>query len=195
MSSGDIILNIIQLRSSLGAMGEDLFEFDECLVIGYRDPEYYAMLLCGDTFNWAHADAEYITEDNWSILLETIEDIRPLWTDSRLQFYETQKARQEACALAAREYIAAHPDRTDHEWYDEHGNYTQFSPPSYPESPSFQGVFCDLFAARVRGMRPQGAAYTFYPPETWPLFDACGPEREIGFGNPYRPGEYKREKT
>lgn len=40
-----------------------------------------------------------------------------------------------------------------------------------------------LFVARVRGMRPQGAAY---PSERalWPLFDACGPEREVDFGNP-----------
>jgi hypothetical protein len=44
-----------------------------------------------------------------------------------------------------------------------------------------------LFCARVRGMRPQGAAY---PDERalWPLFDACGPQREIGLGNPYPPG-------
>ena len=49
----------------------------------------------------------------------------------------------------------------------------------------------ELFAARVRQMRPQGAAY---PKDKglWPLFDACGPEREIGFGNPYKPGEYKK---
>lgn len=45
-----------------------------------------------------------------------------------------------------------------------------------------------LFCARSRGMRPQGAAY----PEDrrlWPLFDACGPERQKGIGNPYAPGE------
>lgn len=40
----------------------------------------------------------------------------------------------------------------------------------------------DLYAARVRGMRPQGAAY---PEESvvQPLFDACGPERTTGPGN------------
>lgn len=46
-----------------------------------------------------------------------------------------------------------------------------------------------LFASRVRGMRPQGAAYPTHK-ELWPLFDACGPEREKGMGNPYGPGEY-----
>lgn len=47
----------------------------------------------------------------------------------------------------------------------------------------------NLFAARIRKMRPQGAAY---PPdkELWPLFDAAGPVREIGLGNPYgHPGD------
>lgn len=43
----------------------------------------------------------------------------------------------------------------------------------------------DLFAARIRKMRPQGASYEIYPPGLWPLFDACGPERETGLGNPH----------
>jgi len=46
----------------------------------------------------------------------------------------------------------------------------------------------ELFCARVRAMRPQGAFYEkVIPKEVWPLFDACGPEREIDrapFGNP-----------
>jgi hypothetical protein len=47
-----------------------------------------------------------------------------------------------------------------------------------------------LFCARTRALRPQGAAY---PEEQslWPLFDACGPEREVGTGNP-RPHPSKR---
>lgn len=46
-----------------------------------------------------------------------------------------------------------------------------------------------LYAARRRGLRPQGACY---PKDTrlWHLFDQCGPEREVGFGNPFAPGEY-----
>lgn len=41
----------------------------------------------------------------------------------------------------------------------------------------------DLFAARVRRMRPQGAAYpTALPAQR--LFDACGPQRPPGLGNP-----------
>ncbi len=44
-----------------------------------------------------------------------------------------------------------------------------------------------LFCCRVRKLRPQGCCY---PPNKllWPLFHACGPEREVGPGNPYPPG-------
>lgn len=48
-----------------------------------------------------------------------------------------------------------------------------------------------LYCARIRKMRPQGAAYTYIPKDLWPLFDACGPEREIDFGNSWKPGEYR----
>lgn len=50
----------------------------------------------------------------------------------------------------------------------------------------------ELFCARVRQMRPQGAWYSYCPREEWHLFDACGPERETGFGNPSKPGAYPR---
>ena len=40
-----------------------------------------------------------------------------------------------------------------------------------------------LFVARRRGMRPQGAAYPSKP-ELVALYDACGPKRETGLGNP-----------
>jgi hypothetical protein len=43
----------------------------------------------------------------------------------------------------------------------------------------------ELFAARVRGMRPQGASYELYPINMHKLFDACGPERKVGLGNPH----------
>jgi len=45
-----------------------------------------------------------------------------------------------------------------------------------------------LWCARMRKQRPQGAAYPSKR-ELWPLFDACGPERKIGFGNPSLPGD------
>lgn len=41
-----------------------------------------------------------------------------------------------------------------------------------------------LFCCRVRKMRPQGACYRSIHPDIRHLFDACGPARGTGFGNP-----------
>lgn len=57
-----------------------------------------------------------------------------------------------------------------------------------------QSYACDLYAARKRKMRPQGAAYPG-DKSLWPLFDACGPERETGLGNPYTPESYLAKKA
>ncbi len=43
---------------------------------------------------------------------------------------------------------------------------------------------CNLYCARRREMRPQGALYKYLEKKNWPLFDACGPKRDVGFGNP-----------
>jgi hypothetical protein len=52
----------------------------------------------------------------------------------------------------------------------------------YKLSPKFGG---ELWVARKRKMRPQGASYKeCYPKEEWPLFDACGLPREAKIGNP-----------
>lgn len=53
----------------------------------------------------------------------------------------------------------------------------------------------DLWISRKRGERPQGAYYTYIDEQYWPLFNACGPEREVGDGSPYRPGEYGRANS
>lgn len=42
-----------------------------------------------------------------------------------------------------------------------------------------------LWCARQRGKRPQGAYYNSLEEALWPLFDACGPAREVGLGNPH----------
>lgn len=44
----------------------------------------------------------------------------------------------------------------------------------------------ELYAARKRGQRPQGAWYRGLEAALRPLFDACGPLREVGLGNPSR---------
>lgn len=46
------------------------------------------------------------------------------------------------------------------------------------------GYWPTLWACRKRGMRPQGAQYDYLPKHLWPLFNACGPEREIDAANP-----------
>ncbi|TDD97606.1 hypothetical protein [Actinomadura rubrisoli] len=43
-----------------------------------------------------------------------------------------------------------------------------------------------LFAARVRGVRPQGAAHPDHP-TVCRLLDECGPERQLGLANPKPP--------
>lgn len=42
-----------------------------------------------------------------------------------------------------------------------------------------------LYCARMRNYRPQHCCYPKEAPKTWPLFDAAGPERTPGLGNPY----------
>ncbi len=43
-----------------------------------------------------------------------------------------------------------------------------------------------LFCCISRGMRPQGAMYKHLPEHLWILFDACGPLRPTGLGNPHK---------
>jgi hypothetical protein len=42
----------------------------------------------------------------------------------------------------------------------------------------------ELYCSRRAKMRPQGAYYEAIDKRFWPLFDACGPERELNMGNP-----------
>lgn len=54
----------------------------------------------------------------------------------------------------------------------------------------------ELFAARSRKMRPQGACYKNWPEHIREMFNACGPDRSIDFGNPYTQDqkyEYRKE--
>ena len=47
--------------------------------------------------------------------------------------------------------------------------------------------FPELYVARRRGKRPQGAWYKYLDtPEIRALFDACGPERQVDLLNPRR---------
>jgi hypothetical protein len=65
------------------------------------------------------------------------------------------------------------------------GEFERAAADAYAADPEFGSIYAPaLFCCRVRGMRPQGAAYPKDRPALWPLFDACGPERVVEFGNP-----------
>jgi len=51
----------------------------------------------------------------------------------------------------------------------------------------------DLYCCRKSGMRPQGICYPS-DKRLRHLFDACGPEREAGLGNPYEPYQVETPK-
>lgn len=57
---------------------------------------------------------------------------------------------------------------------------------AYRDSEDHGGL---LFCCRVRRMRPQGPYYKYFDENEKQLFDACGPEREVGIGNPSPPME------
>ena len=48
-----------------------------------------------------------------------------------------------------------------------------------------------LFCCRKMKSRPQGAQYNAKHKDMWHLYDECGPEKEVGIGNPCKPGEYE----
>ena len=51
-----------------------------------------------------------------------------------------------------------------------------------------------LWVARKRGCRPQGAYYKYFKGGLPDLFDACGPARETGLGNPEKPADAPAHK-
>jgi hypothetical protein len=67
---------------------------------------------------------------------------------------------------------------------------------SYADLAAVGALEClaELYAARLRGMRPQGAAYPSKA-GVCGLFDACGPEREIGILNPRRHPRPKEQQS
>lgn len=54
------------------------------------------------------------------------------------------------------------------------------------EAVGAKSCMAELYAARVRGMRPQGAAYPKNAAAA-ALFDACGPDRKLDLLNPKLP--------
>jgi len=150
------------------------------------EPYFVAYLNCSDTFFWGSSDAEEVTEENLHILEEVIAELKPRYDEAEQRRRgpegEAQKARLHD---AYEKFIANGGVSTDWSKDPEFKAIRQDDIHPYRFAP-----VGDLFAARVRKMRPQGAAYKVrYDESIWPLFDACGPVREVGFGNPKEPGQ------
>jgi len=62
--------------------------------------------------------------------------------------------------------------------------FTAVREASEAKDDDYGGTSLMLYCCRKAGMRPQGAFYDHILPLFWPLFDACGPKREVKFGNP-----------
>jgi len=130
MSDSMFVINVLKLVA----------EYDLCGMLWWRCDDEYAPITffinCNDLFWWASGDCERITEENLSVLEQTIKDCEAI------------------------------------------------------DNVTGAILACELFCARIRHMRPQGAAYPDNK-ELWPLYDACGPERKLDAANPCKPGEYK----
>jgi hypothetical protein len=157
------------------------------------DPQFSTWVDCSDTFMWGSADAEELTEENFGILMKTIHDLKPLVSAAQVLDQEATGRNHELYKQAYAAYQLAYPNKADRAFWDEHGNPKQYEVPKGEYTGRAQRLrrsVSDLFVARVRNMRPQGAAYKVrYPEEIWGLFNAAGPEREVGLGNPRHPGE------
>ncbi len=144
------------------------------------EPHYVTWANCSDTFFWGSADAEPITEDNIELFEQTVDDIVRYRDEARKSDRQHHNAHAETLHAWRKEWEAG----------DQSSPYKPLPDPHRDYSYRFEGALADLFSARCRGERPQGAAYKVrYPEALWDEFNAAGPEREVGFGNPREPGE------
>lgn len=208
MTSSDerLALDAIKLRGSLGLMGFDLLN-PRNLSIEWRiqryDPTtdtsldvpagfYEVRVDCSDTFWWGTEDFEAVTPETWPTFVATLGDLKAHYEQTRRTYEQALRVASEARTAAFAAYREAHPDRSERDHWDANGNPIHYTAPTIDEGAPHPNrlapVLTDLYAARVRHERPQGACYAAYPRQLWPMFDAVGPEREVGIGNPYAPG-------
>jgi hypothetical protein len=159
---------------------------------GFVDvPEHYVTYLdCSDTFWWGTSDAEEVTEETFPILVDVIAALVPGYREAEKRRRGPEQEEADRLLKVAREEWEKDPD------HDPKDSAAWRNSPEFKEAYSHQIwphkflPIGDLFAARVRKMRPQGAAYKVrYDESIWHLFNECGPEREVGNGNPREPGQ------
>jgi len=127
-------------------------EIDSCddLIWHVKDGQVSFSVDCNDLFCWGCSDTEDLTEENFHLLEEAIQEIKAIPETNVKGMKSDQK-----------EFWGCWPVRS-------------FFVPS-------------LFCAKSRKARPQGAAFpSSTHKDLWHLFDACGPEKPVQFGNPYR---------
>lgn len=182
--------HVDSFTTSYHEFGEDWISAETSV---YRsEPFFTTHAECSDLFFWGCADAEPVTPGNIHHLRQTVADLTPLYRAARERERGWKDQAREELHRAYEAWTAAHPENKD-----ENGNYPGWGKSEdfkeqekkYPVTSYRYGeIISLLFSARSRGMRPQGAYYKLFPRDTWELFDACGPEREVGVGNPYVPG-------
>lgn len=159
------------------------------------EPHFITYANCSDVFWWGSSDSEEITDENIRVLRDTIAELTVLYVArSKIESDPEFKrlAFEETSAVYAA-HVAECPLTTPDGKHENDRGCSRWTPGATEHKMyayQYQTNIAELFAARVREMRPQGACYKGYPKDLWPLFDACGPERETGMGNPHAAEEY-----
>ena len=198
-SGADIVLAVLRLTANWHDIQASIQyrwateEWDDTLAgMAEIEPRYMTSLNCSDTFFWGTSDHEEVTHHNLDILEATVAELKPLWLTARIAdnaVYQLEKAER---AQVYADWKTANPDSLDAAGWRTSVEFAELAERyrALYRAKGFSGAVADLFAARSRQERPQGACYSGYDRSIWSLFDACGPEREVGLGNPYVPGEY-----
>lgn len=192
----DVMTRVVKLLTS--EVGDDLLRTVDPHFSWHKADKNYDYTYSGihtliyptdSLFFWGGGDVIEVTEDNFPLLAEAYNEILPSYLVAGITDDQLWAKDKDVCAAAYKQHL----DMCDGADVDEHGNHKAYKRPPYPKTTqkSYALMIGDLFAAKVKGMRPQGAAYTYIPTDAWDLFDACGPERQTGMGNPYKPGEYR----
>lgn len=164
---------------------------------GYVDsePHFATYIDCSDTFFWGCGDSEDVTDETIGILASVIDELLPVYHKIAAESKENYTLKSAAQADGYNAWREANPS-TDANGWGRSEEFKKIDQQFYSASPYHVDIaLTDLFAARVRKLRPQGACYTRYPKRLWHLFDEAGPVRETGIGNPCVPGSYNPDRV